>query len=190
MTTKHIKPLIITIFLVSIVLFAFQFFTDELVFHRELIIKGQIWRIVSGNFVHSNYLHLFLNLAGLWIFTFLFVDSLPVKTFIFATLFLSIFIGSGLFFFNPELIRYYGFSGVLYGLFICGASYSILQKDYFTGVSIILIITGKIAWDQINGGNSSSAALIGIPVAIDAHLYGLISAVIFTIFILFKRRLK
>lgn len=188
MTTKHIKPLIITIIFASIALFAFQFATEGFVFHRELITKGQIWRIVSGNFVHSNFPHLFLNLSGLWILAFLFIDSLLTKTFIFATLFLSLFIGICLFFFNPELIKYYGFSGVLYGLFVFGASQSILQKDYFTGISIIIIITGKIAWDQINGGNSSSEALIGIPVAIDAHLYGLIGAAIISIYTLFKER--
>lgn len=173
MMTKSVKPLIQAILVLSIILFASQFFQSELVFHRDHIEHGQWWRIVSGNLTHSNYPHLLLNLASLWIYGFLFIDSSRIKSFISSALFLSIFVGGCLYFFNPDLFKYYGFSGVLYGLYISGATSTILQKDYFTGFSILLIVAGKIIWDVFNGGSASSAELIGIPVATDAHFYGL-----------------
>lgn len=190
MITKSIKPLILTILILSITLFLTQLIRDELVYNRNLISDGEIWRIISGNFTHSNLSHLLLNLAGLWIFGFIFMDNLKTKTFIFCTLFLSISVGVGLYLFTPELIKYYGFSGVLYGLFICGGSKSIIQKDFFTGFSIIIFIFAKVAWDLHNGGNASSEALIGIPVAVDAHLYGILGATLISVAFFINHKFK
>lgn len=182
--TKSIKPLIQAIFVLSIILFVSQFLQSELVFHRSHIEHGQLWRIVSGNLTHSNYPHLFLNLASLWIYGFLFIDSVKIKSFIYSILFLSVFVGGCLYFFNPDLFKYYGVSGVLYGLYISGATSTILKKDYFTGFSILLVVAGKIIWDVFNGGSASSAELIGIPVATDAHFYGLAGGMLVSGFLL------
>ena len=176
MITKSLKPLILGIFALTIALLIAQLFRNDLVFHQVLIDSGQWWLILSGNFVHSNYPHLFMNLAGLWIFGFIFFDNLSLKTFTISTIILCAFIGSGLYFFNPELQKYYGFSGTLYGLFLVGATTALLAKDWLTGIVVALFIIGKIIWDLIYGGSSSSAELIGVPVAVHAHLYGAIGA--------------
>ena len=178
MITKSLNPLIIVILTLSILLIVTQSFQNELMFYRAQIDSGQWWRLLGGNFVHSNYPHLLMNLAGLWILGLLFIDSLSLKTFIISVIFLSATVGLGLYYFNPELQRYYGISGTLHGLFIVGSTTAILQKDLFTGISTALLIITKTIWDLINGGNDSSAELIGIPVAIDAHLYGVIGAVV------------
>ncbi|MCK5663613.1 MAG: rhombosortase [Thiotrichaceae bacterium] len=175
------KSLILGIFALTIALLITQYFRDDLVFHRNAIELGQWWLVLSGNFVHSNYPHLFLNLTGLWIFGLVFFDNLPLKTFIISTLFLSTSVGIGLYIFNPELQKYYGFSGVLYGLFLVGATTSILAKDWLTGITVALLIIGKIIWDLIYGGSSSSAELIGVPIAVHAHLYGAIGALFISI---------
>jgi rhomboid family GlyGly-CTERM serine protease len=146
-------------------------------FYREQINLGQWWRILGGNFVHSNYPHLFMNLAGLWILSLLFIDTLSLKTFILSTIILSFIVGLGLYYFNPELQRYYGISGVLHGLFLIGATTALLQKDFLTGLSTATLIITKTIWDLINGGNDSSAELIGVAVATDAHLYGVVGAI-------------
>ncbi len=178
MITKSLNPLILAILLLTIALVIAQFFQSELMFYRDKINLGQWWRILGGNFVHSNYPHLWMNLAGLWILGFLFIDSLSLKTFIVSTIILSFFVGLGLFYFNPELQKYYGISGTLHGLFLVGATTAILQKDFFTGISTAALIITKTVWDLLNGGGTSSAELIGVPVAVDAHLYGVIGAII------------
>ncbi len=177
MITKSLKPLILGILALTIVLLITQFFRNELAFQRTSIDLGQWWLVISGNLVHSNYPHLLLNLAGLWIFGFIFSDNISLKTFSISTFFLSASVGLGLYFFNPDLHKYYGFSGVLYGLFLVGATNAFLAKDWFTGGVIALFIIGKTTWDFIYGGSSSSAELIGIPVAIHAHLYGVIGSI-------------
>ena len=183
MITKSLNPLILAILILSIALVITQSFQHELMFYREQINRDQWWRLISGNFVHSNYPHLFMNLAGLWILGLLFIDSLSLKTFILSSIILSLFVGLGLYYYNPELQRYYGVSGVLHGLFLVGATTAILQKDIFTGVSTALLIITKTIWDLINGGNDSSAELIGVAVATDAHLYGVIGAILISIFL-------
>ena len=120
----------------------------------------------------------------------LFIDNLKSKTFILSSLFLSLIVGLGLFYFTPELNRYYGFSGILYGLFAIAAVCAILENDKFTGICVFLLISGKIIWDYFTGGNQSSAELIGIPVANDAHLYGYIGALLVIVFLVLKRRLN
>ena len=181
--TKSMKPLIQVTIAFSILLIAFQFFQTDLVFDRTKIDQQQWYRIFTGNLVHSNYPHLFLNLAGLWLSCFLFIDSMNIKTFLFSSIILSLFVGVGLYLFNPELIKYYGFSGALYGLFLVGATTVIIQNDYVTGVLLYVFIIGKIIWDLVYGGNASSEELIGIPVAIHAHLYGAIGAICVSVYL-------
>jgi len=172
------KALLISIVGLSCILVIGQWFQNDLFFNRNDINKGQWWKIISGNFTHSNIPHLLLNLSGLWVLFLLFIDSLSSKSFILSNIFLSIVVGLGLYFFTPELIGYYGFSGVLYGLYFVAAVCAILENDLFTGISVALLISGKIMWDYFTGGNQASAELIGIPVANDAHLYGFIGAIV------------
>ena len=178
MITKSLNPLILSILILSVIIFIAQFFQSDLVFYRDNINTGQWWRVISGNFVHSNYPHLFMNLAGLWIFGFLFIDSFPLKTFFTSILLLSFCVGLGLYLFDLNLQKYYGFSGILYGLFLVGAATAIFKKEYLTGIAVAIVIMAKIIWDLFNGGSASSADLIGIPVAVHAHLYGALGAIV------------
>ncbi len=189
-SVKKNKALLISIVLLSLILIVGQWFQSDVFFNRNDINQGQWWKILSGNFTHSNIAHLLLNLSGIWLLGMLFIDSLTSKTFILSIVFLSAIVGLGLYFFTPELSGYYGFSGALYGLYFVAAVCAILDDDFFTGISVALLITGKIVWDYFTGGSQSSAELIGIPVANDAHLYGFIGALIIAGFLLFKRYLN
>ena len=189
-SVKKNKALLISIVLLSLILIVGQWFQSDVFFNRNDINQGQWWKILSGNFTHSNIAHLLLNLSGIWLLGMLFIDSLTSKTFILSIVFLSAIVGLGLYFFTPELSGYYGFSGALYGLYFVAAVCAILDDDFFTGISVALLIAGKIVWDYFTGGSQSSAELIGIPVANDAHLYGFIGALIIAGFLLFKRYLN
>lgn len=165
-----------------------QIYQNHMVFDRAAIHNGYWWKALSGHFTHSNIPHLLLNLSGIWLLALLFIDSLKVKTFIFSIVFLSFFVGAGLFYFTPEINRYYGFSGVLYGLYIVAASGAMVAGDKFTGLAVVGLIMGKVIWDFITGGGQSSAELIGVPVANDAHLYGCIGALILSMCLQLKTR--
>lgn len=172
------KPLIKTVLALSLLLLFLQFFQDTLVFKRNSIQQGEWWRLLSGNLVHTNYPHLALNVSGLLICGFLFFDYFSPQKFLISLLFLCICVGLGIYYFSPALMWYAGISGALYGLFIVGGFFSILNKDFITGIPLIILIPIKIIWDLYHGGSQSSAELIGAPVATEAHLYGMIGAFI------------
>lgn len=177
------NKLFITLLFLTIILIICQYFQKDIYFNRNDINHGQWWKLFSGHFTHSNYPHLLLNLAGLWILGLLFIDTFTTKTFILSNVFLTIMVGYGLFYFSPELSAYYGYSGVLYGLYLVGAVSAILKKDFFTGYCVAILICGKTLWDAIFGGSQASADLIGVPVANDAHLYGVIGAIALSVFL-------
>ncbi len=176
LSIAQMKTTLITLITLSLLMIALQFFQDDFVFKRDEINHGEWWRIVTGNFVHTNYPHLALNLTGFWIMGFLFMDSFKTKKILISTLFLSIFTGLFLYWFSPNLAWYAGFSGVLYGLFLVGAVTAIYQKDYLFGFGVAILIISKVLWGYFMGGSESSAELIGVPVATDAHLFGIIGA--------------
>ena len=172
--------------LVSILLIFMQFFQKDLLFLRENIQQGEIWRILTGNLVHSNYYHLGLNLAGFWVFLLLFKEIMNSTQLLINLMLLISGVGMGLYIFNPELYWYAGLSGALYGLFIIGAFYAVIDKDYLTASSIIIVIPSKIIWDHIHNTGQSNAELIGVPVSTDAHIYGIMIGVIIGIFYLLQ----
>jgi len=168
--------LIISAILITILLIFLQFFQSDLVFLREAIQQGEFWRIWTGNLVHSNYYHLALNLAGFWVFIFMFKTLIQTSQLIMSLAFLSTGVGFGLYFFNPELYWYAGLSGTLYGLFIIGAVYALIDKDFITGSVIIIVIPVKIIWDHTHHTAQLNTDLIGVPVSTDSHIYGISTA--------------
>ena len=181
--TDLMRKILPTLLTLSLLMIALQFFQDALVFKRTHIADGEWWRLITGNFVHTNYPHLALNLTGWWIMGLLFFDSFQSKKILLSTFFLSLFTGACLYLFSPNLEWYAGFSGVLYGLFLVGAITAILQKDYLFGFGVAALIIGKVLWGHFIGESESSAVLIGVPVATDAHLFGITGAVIVGIFL-------
>ena len=165
-----------------------QLIQDDLLFLRENIQQGELWRIWTGNLVHSNYYHLAMNLAGLWIFIFIFKDFINSKQLFISLALLITGVGLGLYYLSPELMWYAGISGALYGLYIVGSVQALVHKDFITGLPIIIIIPIKIIWDHLNNGGQSNADLIGVPVSTDSHIYGISTAFIIGLILLLLQR--
>jgi rhomboid family GlyGly-CTERM serine protease len=159
-----------------------------MVFLRENIQQGELWRIWTGNLVHSNLYHLALNLTGFWLFVFIFKELMNTTQLLISLVFLISGVGLGLYFFNPQLYWYAGLSGALYGLFIVGAIYAFIGKDTLTALLILIVIPAKIIWDHLHNAGQTNAHLIGVPVSTDSHIYGISSACIISIVILIQHR--
>ena len=78
---------------------------------------------------------------------------------------------------NPQLGWYVGFSGVLFGLYVLAAVES-LDRQTFISVSLLGFIAIKIALEQGASVKITSSEFIGVPVLVDAHLYGVLIAVL------------
>ena len=88
-------------------------------------------------------------------------------------LILSFWVSTGLWFCNPEIIRYGGLSGVLHGMFVLAVAW---QSRYTLRWKAMLIAAAiaKVLAEQTGIYDTTQLSLdIGGRVAIDAHLYGL-----------------
>ena len=159
-----------------------QPFQSEWLLHRTEIKQGEVWRILTGNLVHTNGYHLMMNLAGLAFICLLFKEYLSIKLFYLSLFLTSLAVGLGIYFINIELIWYAGLSGALYGLYIVAASTALIQKDYLVSLPVLIGIPAKLIWDSLNDGlTKNSEELIGVPVATDAHIYGLIAGILIAV---------
>jgi len=147
-------------------------------FNRSLIQKGELWRIFTGQFVHSNWYHLLLNCGGIFLIWALHAEHTTAKSYAFNIVFLALFCGLGLYAFYPETHIYTGLSGLLHGVIVFGAI-----KDINTGMKsgylLLIGVWAKVLWEQYSGPNADVGALINARVAIEAHLIGVIGGCLF-----------
>jgi len=142
-------------------------------FDRGLIDQGHYWLLLSGHLVHLNWSHWALNMAGLLIVAVFFSVYGRLLEWLFVLVFTAVVTGLGLYWFNPELTRYVGLSGVLHGLFIYGA---VRELRYYpsSGYVLLLLLVGKLIWEYMNGPLPGSEEMTGGHVVVAAHLYGAI----------------
>jgi rhomboid family GlyGly-CTERM serine protease len=165
--TEHvIGPLLVAT--IAILLFVFQStLYESLVFNRHGISEFELWRLLTGNYLHSNFNHLLLNLL-LWS---LHGDLFTTRIYLAAFTFFCIFMSLCLYLFTPELSSYVGLSGALHGLFVWGAIKDI-KVGYKSGWSLLIGIAIKIGYEQLVGPSEDLAKTIEASIAIDAHLFG------------------
>jgi rhomboid family GlyGly-CTERM serine protease len=169
--TEHITgPLLIAT--IAALSFIFQSSAYELlVFDRAAIAKLELWRILTGNYLHTNLNHLLLNLGGLLLLWSLHGDLFKTKMYLLAFTFFCVSMSLCLYLFTPELSRYVGLSGALHSLFVWGAIKDI-RIGYKSGWGLLIGIAVKVGYEQIVGPSESLAETIGASIAIDAHLFG------------------
>ena len=138
--------------------------------------SGQYWRAFSGHLVHASWPHLGINLLALAVLQRLYGEFFTLKRLLPALLLIATAVDAGLAL-SGELTYYVGLSGVLHGLFVFAALAS-LTGNLTINISVLAILTGKVALEQLSGPTSGSENLIGISVAVDAHGYGALGGVL------------
>ncbi|MGF1778061.1 rhombosortase [Vibrio nomapromontoriensis] len=136
--------------------------------HREAICNGEWWRIVTGNFSHTNLAHLAMNMAGLIVICYLFRPSEKALYALLALL--SVSVGAGLLL--TSLDAYLGLSGVLHGLFAYWALTEWLSGRK-SSVWLVLGVCIKVGWESVFGASASTKDLIAANVATEAHAIGM-----------------
>ena len=146
-------------------------------FERGPIGDGEVWRLITGHFVHLGLTHFLLNSAGLvlvWILVgrgFAFLEWLAIIAGSIAA------IDIGLWIFSPELEWYVGLSGLLHGMLVGGILASWRERRS-EALILGLVIAGKLAYEQLLGPLPGSEGTSGGTVIVDAHLYGVVGGII------------
>lgn len=162
---------------------------ETLRFDRAAIGSGQWWLLLSGNFVHLGASHLWMNMAGLALVVILVWQHYSAWQWLLLTLLASVVVGIGLWLFNPEVGAYVGFSGTLHGLILAGVLADLRHYPASAGILLLLII-GKLGWEQFAGALPGSESVAGGHVVVDAHLYGAIAGALFAALVLVCRTLR
>lgn len=164
-----------------------QDWQDLLIYARIEVSEGELWRLLSGNFIHLGWGHLFLNVAGLLAMAVLFAEDRSTRLWAADLVNCSIATSLGLYFFNPEIFWCVGISGVLHGLFVIGAMCWVVN-GVSLGKWMLVGICLKLAWEQTMGEMPFSGGIVGGSVVTDAHLWGALSGLIdFGVFELWRR---
>ncbi len=147
---------------------------EVLSYERAAILQGQWWRLLTGHLVHGSALHWAMNLLGLALVFGLFERHERVIVTLLYLIFLALVISAGLLILHPELIRYVGMSGVVHGLFACYAARTFLSGRRMAAIALLLLLA-KLTTEQLAGPGAGTQALVGLPVIVDAHLYGAVA---------------
>ena len=156
-------------------------------YDRDAILAGQVWRLITGHFVHLGWKHFVMNIAGLILIWLLFGRLISSWRWVVCIIVAALFISLGLLVFNHDLKWYVGLSGVLHAMFVCGAIASILA-GYRAEALLLVLLVGKLVWEQLYGALPGSASFAGGPVVVDAHLYGAIIGGICASFLIRKKK--
>lgn len=152
---------------------------DALCWDKRLIVQGQYWRVLSGNFTHSNLIHLVMNLIAFALIMGIFKPS--TAQLLIGVLFIALVIG--LLNLLTSMQIYLGLSGVLHGLFVYFALLDI-RNGHKNAWLLVLAILAKLAWENIFAPSAFTERLIEASVATAAHLFGLLAGVLLALLIL------
>lgn len=150
---------------------ALSFFDTE---HLSMVpidqMSQQWWRVFTGHLAHSNTVHLLMNLVGFIIICATFWrETLWRES---AVIFFLLMLGTSICLSLLSENSYVGFSSVLHGYL----AYLLLRhwrsQPWLHGI-FLMVIGAKVLSEQLGLiDTSSTAELIGVPVAVNAHLYG------------------
>ena len=148
-------------------------------YESQSVNDGELWRIFTANFCHSNWNHWMLNIAGLWLMDIFYQPVLNQKTRAYLLLFCMV-LNVLLLHWFMNLHWYVGLSGALHGFLIGGALLS-WNNGKWINLSIIVFTVGKLIAESFWQINAETEKLINANVVEEAHSFGALSAFIFFI---------
>ena len=133
---------------------------------------GEYWRGFSAHWIHANWQHLLLNATGLVLCMGIAAPRWQIWRWFAYNFYLALGISALFTLRNPELNWYVGYSGILFGIYFL-AAVDLFRRDKTVALLLGTAIVVKVVLEQSTDIRITSDELIGMPVIIDAHLYGL-----------------
>ncbi|MEM7283707.1 MAG: rhombosortase [Pseudomonadota bacterium] len=160
---------------------------ESLRYQRDSISNGQLWRFFTGHFVHLGWPHIWLNLTGWILISWVFGRDYRFGEWTFVYALGVLVLGAGFWWLNPQLEWYVGLSGLLHTGIVAG-----LFAWAFTGDRVAMlalaVVGAKLLWEQTAGPIPMTEEAAGGPVVVDAHLYGAIGGLIGAIAVFTRRK--
>jgi len=143
---------------------------EALRYDRVGLADGQLWRLLTGHFVHLGFEHAALNSLGLVLMWALFARDYTPRQWLPIVLGAILAIDAGLWMRDSTIAWYVGSSGVLHGVMAAGTLAHVRRRDLDGWVLAAFLIL-KLGYEQWSGQLPFAE---GSVVVVDAHLYGAI----------------
>ncbi len=143
-------------------------------YDRLAISGGELWRLISGHFVHLGWSHFALNAVGLVLISYLIAARFSSIQWLLISLLIIMGIDLGFWVLEPQLAWYVGLSGVLHGLLAAGVA-SGMRDGHADSWIIGGLLVIKLIYEQLVGPIPGSEGTSGGDVVVAAHLYGTIA---------------
>ena len=154
--------------------------TPALEYRRAALLRGEVWRLLTGNFVHLGWLHLSRDVLGLFLIWGLYHEAFDERTWLGVLLVSALAVGAGLLAFSPQIAWYVGISGVLFGFFCAGALSEFPKRPVYSG-ALLLGMVAVIGWTLHAGALPGETRGLGGKVVPQAHVYGAIGGALFVL---------
>jgi len=158
-------------------------------YDRPEIAAGELWRLLSGHFVHLGISHLIWDAAGFLLIWYLVGQSFSRMQWAIVSLVTIVGIDLGFWFLEPNLSWYVGLSGLSHGVLAAGIVGSLKSGRvdmWILGAALI----AKLVYEALVGPLPGSAESSGGTVIVVAHIYGAVSGAIAAGVILIRVRTK
>ncbi len=170
-------PAVAVIILAGLLVLGGDAVREALRFERTGLADGQLWRVITGHFVHLGPEHFLLNAAGAVLIALLVASEFRPLEWAAVSVACIAGIGTGLWMLNPDLDWYVGLSGLLHGWLAAGIV-GLLANRRPDGWPLAILVVAKLAIEQWMGPLPGSTEASGGPVVVDAHLYGAVTGVV------------
>lgn len=156
----------------------------------QAVRNGELWRLVTGHLIHTDWQHYAMNMIGLSLCIVVFRDDLPAKHWPLGFVFISLFSSLAMLFTDVPYDRYLGFSDVLHGWILVGAMAIAHKEPRFT-LLIFVLFWMKILEEKYQLVFFTSYGVSG-NVARESHIYGAIGGMLYSAMFIpsFRRVLK
>jgi rhomboid family GlyGly-CTERM serine protease len=144
-------------------------------YERMAIAAGEWWRLVTAHFVHIDLEHTLLNIMGFVLMWAIFARDLSPRQWLVVTAVVLLTIDTGLWFHDTGIEWYVGASGLLHG-FMAAGTYVHVRRGDLDGWILVVFIVLKLGYEQLHGVLPFVES--GMPVVLNAHLYGAIGGLI------------
>ena len=143
-------------------------------YDRPEIAAGELWRLLSGHFVHLGISHLIWDAAGFLLIWYLVGQSFDRMQWLIVSLVTIVGIDLGFWFLEPNLTWYVGLSGLSHGVLAAGIVGSLKSGRvdmWILGAALV----AKLAYEAVVGPLPGSAESSGGTVIVAAHVYGAVA---------------
>lgn len=164
----------------ALIIFFFPQLGNLLIYDRAAIMHGEIWRLLTGNFVHFSLAHLLYNLIA-WIIAGTIIELHAYRLFTALCFASSLLISITLLTLEPELNFYAGLSGVVSAAVTYLCFHGMGEKSVWRWLCIATL-AGLVTKTVLEIGSGSSFVLqvseegfVPVPLS---HLAGIVAAIL------------